>query len=54
MLYKISEIQFSFRYHCGTNPKYGDVASMPVWWPNSSFEWAKLKNLSHRFEGKNI
>jgi len=39
------------RYHCGTNPKYGDVASMPVWWPNESFEWAKLKNLSHRFEG---
>lgn len=39
------------RYHCGTNPKYGDAASMPVWWPNSSFEWAKLKNLSHRFEG---
>ena len=24
---------------------------MPVWWPNDSFEWAKLKNLSHRFEG---
>jgi len=39
------------RFHCGTNPKYGDVASMPVWWPNDSFEWAKLKNLSHRFEG---
>jgi hypothetical protein len=39
------------RYHCGTNPKYGDPASMPVWWPNQSFEWGKLKNLSHRFEG---
>eukprot|EP00088_Acartia_fossae_P005886 TRINITY_DN1266_c0_g1_i1.p1 TRINITY_DN1266_c0_g1~~TRINITY_DN1266_c0_g1_i1.p1 ORF type:complete len:578 (+),score=109.81 TRINITY_DN1266_c0_g1_i1:119-1852(+) len=39
------------RYHCGSNPKYGDPASMPVWWPNDSFEWAKLKNLSHRFDG---
>lgn len=24
---------------------------MPVWWPNDKFEWAALKNLSHRFEG---
>jgi len=39
------------RFHCGSNPKYGDPSSMPVWWPNDSFEWGALKNLSHRFEG---
>jgi hypothetical protein len=39
------------RYHCGANPKYGCPSSMPIWWPNESFEWAALKNLSHRFEG---
>jgi len=39
------------RFHCGANPKYGCPSSMPVWWPNDSFEWAALKNLSHRFEG---
>jgi len=39
------------RYHCGTNPKYGDPNSMPIWWPNDTFEWTALKNLSHRFEG---
>jgi hypothetical protein len=40
-----------FRFHCGANPKYGLVETMPVWWPNEVFEWTALKNLSHRFEG---
>lgn len=39
------------RFHCGANPKYGLVETMPVWWPNEVFEWTALKNLSHRFEG---
>ena len=39
------------RYHCGKNPKYGTLHSMPVWWPNDVFEWTALKNLSHRYDG---
>ena len=39
------------RFHCGKNPKYGTVHSMPVWWPNDVFEWTALKNLSHRYDG---
>ena len=39
------------RYHCGKNPKYGTLNSMPVWWPNDVFEWTALKNLSHRYDG---
>ncbi len=42
------------RFHCGANPKYGLVETMPVWWPNEVFEWTALKNLSHRFEGKKL
>jgi len=39
------------RFHCGKNPKYGTIQSMPVWWPNDVFEWTALKNLSHRYDG---
>jgi len=39
------------RFHCGKNPKYGTLTSMPVWWPNDVFEWTALKNLSHRYDG---
>jgi len=39
------------RYHCGKNPKYGTLNSMPVWWPNDVFDWTALKNLSHRYDG---
>ena len=42
------------RFHCGANPKYGLVETMPVWWPNEVFEWTALKNLSHRFEGEHF
>jgi hypothetical protein len=45
---------FYGRFHCGANPKYGLVETMPVWWPNEVFEWTALKNLSHRFEGRNL
>lgn len=34
-----------------TPPSYGNIASMPQWWPNTLMDWTKLKNLRHGYGG---
>ena len=39
-------------YNKNQPPNYGNILSMPVWWPQNIIDWTKLKNLRHKYAGK--
>ncbi len=38
-------------YNKNNPPLYGNLCSMPAWWPGHLMDWTKLKNLRHKYEG---